>query len=417
MKGRDLMRVGVVVLLCALVTACELSVDESVRLQRAEQAFASNELRVAGIELKNVLRADPSNVTARVLLGRVSLAAGDPATAVKEFQRAGELGAAAEDYIVPLARALLATDMSDDVLELNVEELPDGNDQTDLIALQGNAYLLKGEFEKAAALFDRALERFSDHPDALIGSARISLENGDSTAAERALRRVISLNSDSHAAYAALARLKLNEVEYTEAEKNFQRAIELTSGSPTRREQITYMAGLVDSLLLQRKLGAAQDVARKMLEVAPDHPFALFQAGRADFESGRHDEAIEKAQRVITAYPEYQPARLLLAAAAMSKENFALAEVHLRSLLSDNPGNEMAIKLLAQTQLGLGSPDEAFSILQPLLQNEFVDPQTLAIAGSAGVSSGQTEQGLAYLAKSLQTGGLTDAAKLQAASS
>ncbi|MDH3645281.1 MAG: PEP-CTERM system TPR-repeat protein PrsT [Gammaproteobacteria bacterium] len=417
MNSIKLVRMTASVVLLAGLGACNAGVDDATRIERAEQAMARNEYRAAGIELKNVLRSDPANIRARVLLGRVALEAGDPATAAKELQRARELGAESSDYVVPLARAMLAIDQPDDVFTLQAEGLDNPSDQADLNAVYGNAHLQKGDITQAESSFQAALALQTDHPDALVGMARVYLDNGDSKAAENSLRRVIAQHGDAHAAYAALGRLQMNSADYVDAESSFREAIQISSTPALRRERLTYLGGLVDVLLAQKKPGMAQDVATEMLNIAPDHPLSLYQAGRADFEAGELDNAIEKAQRVITAFPDYQPARLLLAAAAMSQENYALAEVHLRSVVSADPGNEQARRLLAQTQLSLGSPDEAFNVLEPLVQGSSADPQILAMAGTAGVRSGQTEKGLEFLSRGIAAGGEDPVVQMQVATS
>ncbi len=406
-----------VVAALAVVSGCDFAADNATRVAQAEQALEREDYREAVIELKNVLRSDPSNIEARVLLGRVSLAAGDPASAAKELQRARELGAEARDYVVPLARALLGVGRFDDVMEFAPDQLDTPGERASLNAILGNAHLRKSELGQAQTRFEAALAEQNDHADALVGMARIHLESDDVQEASRALERVIASNPDAHAAHAVLGRLHLNNGEYSDSEASFRKAIASAQKPALMRERMTYLAGLVDALLVQRKSGEAQDVAAQMLDLAPEHPYGLFQAARADFESGELDNAIDKSQRVISAFPDYQPARLLLAAAAMSKENFALAEVHLQSLVNANPNDAQVRRLLAQAKMSLGSPEEAFNALEPLIEAGATDPQLLTMAGSAGVRSGRTEEGLAYLQRGAEAGSGDPAVQIQAASS
>lgn len=391
-------------MLPVFLLGCNVAIDNESRLERAQQAVAAGELRPAAIELKNVLQSDPTNVAARVLLGRVSLQAGDPVSAVKELQRALELGAAYQEVAVPLARSLLATGNPQQVLEMETADLADLRDRADLHAAHGNAWLQQSDMGRAETSFQQALRDYPGHVEALVGMARVHVDRGNNAAAERALNRVITQHPDTHAAYAVLGRLQLNAAEFDAAEASFRKAMEHSQDESLALRRVEHMSGLVDVLLIQKRAGEAQDVASRMLDIAPMHPFALFQAARADFEVGDMDAAIEKTQSVIAAYTNYQPARLLLAAAAMSKENFALAEMHLQSLVASEPDNVEARKLLAQAKLSMGNPDEAFRALQPLLESGAADPRLLAMAGSAGLRSGKREQGLEYLTRGAQAG-------------
>lgn len=105
------------VLLAALLLA-GCSQDAGSRIEEAREARADGKLQAALIELKNALKDDPANLEARVLLGEVSLQAGDPATAVKEFQKSAELGAKGADFVLAYGAALRETGNFDALVKL-----------------------------------------------------------------------------------------------------------------------------------------------------------------------------------------------------------------------------------------------------------------------------------------------------------
>lgn len=392
------------------------SVDNSERVERAREHFDRGEARAAAIELKNVLRDDPANIEARVMLGVVTLEAGDPETAVKEFQKARELGAEAPQYAVPFARALLRAGHNDAVLELDPEGLINPVDKADLASLRGNAWLRNGDVAKATASFDAALAAQPQHAEALVGKARVMLGQGDTAGAEAALRGVIAAEPDLAAAHAVLGRLQMDEARYQEAQASFEAAVAAAAGPALRRERLMFLGGLVDALLAQGNPGRAQDTASLLLDIAPEHPYALFQAARADFEAGDLDAVLTRTQQILAINPDYQPARMMLAAAALTKENYALAEVHLRSLVNTTPEHSGMRKLLAQTRMNLGNPEAALAALRPLLDAGGEDARLLAMVGSASLRSGDRESGVEYLERGLAAGPGDLAVQLQGAS-
>ncbi len=391
------------ILLLALLAAaggCAVDVDDATRIERAEAAVESGDVRTAAIELRNVLRSDPSNVRARTLLGRVALVAGDPGTAIKELRKASELGAEPDDYLVSLARALRAVGRLDELKELESDELSNDGDRADLHALIGDAYLRSGDVGAARRRYELALSRQPRHPDALIGMASIRFNAGDTAGAEADLRSVVEQRPDMHAPHAALARLKLIQADYPAAEQSFAVALERAKNEPdAKMERAIYMIGMIDALLAQKKSGNAQDMAAQLLAIAPQQPLALFQAARADFEAGEFDAVIEKTQRVLSIVPNNQKATLLLAAAAMAKQEFGLAAMHLDELVERHPGDAQARKLLAQTRMSMGSPEDALEALAPLLDEHGDDPALMAMAGSASIRSGDTQAGMEMLAR------------------
>ncbi|NND60322.1 MAG: PEP-CTERM system TPR-repeat protein PrsT [Gammaproteobacteria bacterium] len=396
---------------------CDIGVDDATRMQRAQTATENADYRAAAIELKNVLRNDPTNVDARALLGKVMLKSGDPGSALKELQKAAELGAEESDFLLPLAQALAALDRYGELLEIDPDDLDTAAEQAALQALQGDALVTQREFAAAEARYEAALDLAPEMAGALVGLASVRLAEGDVAGAETAIQEVIERHTDMHKAYAVLARLQMNKAEYAAAEQNINKAIELATAPSDRRDRLNYLASKVDALLAQDKAGQAQDAAASLLEMAPQHPFALFQSARADYEAGQFDSVIDKTQQVIAVNPGYQPAQLLLAAGAMAKENFALAEMHLRTLVNNDPGNTQARKLLAQASMNLGNPEDALAALQPLIDANQVDPALLTMAGSAQIRSGDRDAGLELLNRGVAASGGDPSTQFRAAAS
>lgn len=130
---------------------------------------------------------------------------------------------------------------------------------------QGNAFYAAGDFERALAAYDRALELSPNHPDVLHNRGFIL----------HTLRR------------------------YDEALTDFNRAVELSSDDPTilSLRAIT----LAD---LKRYDEALTDYNR-CLQLRPDHPRTLSNRGYALMKLGRHDEALADFNRSLELRPDY----------------------------------------------------------------------------------------------------------------
>ncbi|MBT8132573.1 MAG: tetratricopeptide repeat protein, partial [Gammaproteobacteria bacterium] len=173
-----------VLLITAALLFAAACADDATRIERAKAFQAEGEYRAAVIELKNVLRSDAENSEARALLGQISLLNGDTATAIKELQRSRELGAQSDDYLVPLARALIREARYPEVIKLNPQSLSDPENQAALLAIMGNAELSRGDQREAENNFDAALKVVPGQADALIGKARLAQDRGNFKQAE-----------------------------------------------------------------------------------------------------------------------------------------------------------------------------------------------------------------------------------------
>ena len=87
--------------------ACGARLTAEERIDLARSQLAEGNAADAAIHLRNVLQDDPSNVPARVLLAESALQVGDLETAVKEYQRALDLGAELDEFRLHYAEALV----------------------------------------------------------------------------------------------------------------------------------------------------------------------------------------------------------------------------------------------------------------------------------------------------------------------
>ena len=107
--------VAVAALSAALLAGCGQSPEEM--LASAKSYLEKQDLGAASIQLKNALQENGNLAEARFLLGSIHVTQGDAAGAVKELQRARDLGYS-QDQVAPLlARALLAAGEFDTLLK------------------------------------------------------------------------------------------------------------------------------------------------------------------------------------------------------------------------------------------------------------------------------------------------------------
>ena len=101
-----------------LAAACSRAVDPSIAVERAQVLLEERKVAEAARLLADTAQAFPQDPVVRIELGRVQIAAGEYSSAEGALQRALQLGAAADDVVVPLAESLMAQGQFENALEL-----------------------------------------------------------------------------------------------------------------------------------------------------------------------------------------------------------------------------------------------------------------------------------------------------------
>ena len=81
-------------------TGCDRTTAQG-HLDRAQRYVADGDMRSAIIELKTALQKDPNLAAARLALGEADLKVGDFPSALKELERAVDLGAKPAEVMPP----------------------------------------------------------------------------------------------------------------------------------------------------------------------------------------------------------------------------------------------------------------------------------------------------------------------------
>ena len=151
-------------------------------LASAKTYIENKDFDAASIQLKNALQANGNMAEARFLLGRINARQGNVAGAVKEFQRAQELGYARDEVARELAPALLKAGELDKLLtEYADPRIDDPAVRAVVLVALGDAHLMKRDVDKAHSAYERAFAANPDEHGARLGLARTTLIKGGAT--------------------------------------------------------------------------------------------------------------------------------------------------------------------------------------------------------------------------------------------
>jgi putative PEP-CTERM system TPR-repeat lipoprotein len=382
-------------LVCFACVACEFSLDDRELLERATASFRATEYRAAAVDLRNLLRRQPNDAEARLLLSKALSALGDYDGALSEADKAVELGVPADRAALIRGRALLVLERTDEALRAVEGELPAAvAEHAAFLALRGDVRLELGQYEAARASYEEALRASPKHAPAWAGLAYATYELSGFAAAEAALARGRAGGVDDESRLeVALGHLQNRERRYAEAERTFQARL-TKAGNEHPRERMQALAGLCEAQLGLGKSEEALTTATSLHALAPTSPLSLYLKARASFVLSQYDQARQLLEQLASVRPDDMQAKLLLGAVNYAQGSLGQADMYLSAVVASDPKNAFARRLLAETRLRDSKPDEA---LTALTGEDGIDPESLQLAGQIKLRSGERSAGVQFL--------------------
>lgn len=375
-------RVAAAVLIVALA-GCSSESPERL-LSSAKALIAKADRKGAVIELKRAIDAGESTGEARLLLGRLLLEDGNATGAEIELRKASEAGAPEAKVLPELVRAMLARgEAARIVAQFGRTTLGEPAAQADLLATLAEAQLQVGNRDAAVRALDEALKLQPGFAPALVGRARLEVEDGQIDTGLATLESVLAKDAGNERAGLAKAHLLwIGRGDPAGAVTAYRAIVQAHPRSARARSE------LVNALFQQGQLAEARQELQQLKQVAPADPQgiffdALFAYADKDFKRSR-----ELTDILISAMPSHYRALELAALAEYGLRNDAAAEGFLVSAVKVAPGRLIARRLLAEAYLRTGRADRVLETLAPVIDGARPDPESLAIAGAAYLETG-----------------------------
>ncbi|MFK7914261.1 MAG: XrtA/PEP-CTERM system TPR-repeat protein PrsT [Pseudomonadales bacterium] len=373
-------------LLFALV-GCDSTTPQG-HLDNAAALREQGKVNEAIIELKNALQKDSAFAAGRIALGNVYLDTGDYPSALKEMERALDLGSNSSEVALGLGRAKLGLGRVQEV----IGDLSARTDRDiDLDLLLAEAYLSQNNVENARPLFEKGREKGAG----LAGLAAIAWNEGDIERAERLFAQATDKEPTNPQFWLRRAELALSQTKHEEAMSAFGEATKYPTG------RVLGEIGEVRTLLASNDIEGASVAIDEVLAIAPKYPLARYLEGLIRYQTDDLASAESALREVQRQYPSHGPSLYLMGLVKYRQGQLAQAEENLARFLTTNESSESARKLLATVQYERGEPQAAYETLQPL-ENVSRDPQILAMLGTTLMQLGDSAAATEYLERAVE---------------
>jgi tetratricopeptide (TPR) repeat protein len=222
-------------------------------------------------------------------------------------------------------------------------------DQWDSHYNLGNYYLDRGDFKQAIASYETALKMEPRGVLAMVNEAMAYARMGENKKAEKALQNALKVAPDNAAANFNLGLLEAEENNLVMAEKHLRAAFKTDP-------QMAQAAYNLCVILSKDHLDEAVDFCRKAAEIRPDVPKYAFTLAFYKQQKGDLTGAASVLDGLITKYPAYADAYILLGAIYEKQGKGSEAErVYNKGITTEGITNQYKVRMkLRLDTIGLG---------------------------------------------------------------
>ena len=337
------------------------------------------------------IRIDPRIVGAHLNLAYLYLLKGTPDKTILELKEVLRLEPNHDEALHKLARLLLQLGRADECISL-LEKPIQSTPSVALLVMRGDAYLKKGDADKAEESFLAALGRQGTAPDALLGLAQVSQLRGDAKAtsyyltrardvagespdalyklgvaalktgaydeAKSLLEQAIRIKSNDASYFIALGATLLKKPDLFEAERVFRRALQLQPDSSQGQMYLGY------TLLKQKKYAEARTLLLKSIKADQSIPEPFYYLSLIAQAENDDRRAVEILEDVVKRFPGFANARIALGSSYMQLKNYPGARRELELAVKLNPDDPKAHYNLALLYARLKDPQRAEQEMQ-----------------------------------------------------
>ncbi len=415
----------VLIVCAALAAGCGGAAGrKAAYLDHGRKYLADQNYEKARIEFGNALQLDPKDPQTHFMAGKVAEKLGDPRQAAGHYQAAIELDPKFNEARAALGRLYIFGGFPDKAIETVQPGLALDPKNAALLTVRGGARARQGNMEGALADAEEAFRSAPDDGYAISLLASLYKRGGHADKALEMLLAAVTHQPDSVDLRTELADLELDQQHPDAAEVQIKKLIELEP------HNVQHRYFLVRFYLLTKNVDAAEKALRDTVAAAPDDgaaklalvEFLANQRGpdQADAQlaayikaepdndelklaQAEHLRALDKLDQAEAVYRQImlhagvQPAGLRardrLAMVALQRQDTTQAESLIAEVLKENPGDNEALTLRGDIELGRGDPAAAIADLRTVLRDQPNSVPTLRALARAYVAN--HEAGLA----------------------
>ena len=304
-------------------------------------------------ELKQVVNLDPNNPEANYKLARLLLSRGQIDESIGVIEKVKSSAPASVVFLTLLGDAYLGKGNADKAEENYLLALAAHKDNPDAMMGLAKVSQKRGDIKTALAYLSQAREVVGNAPEVLYRIGVTALSLGFFDEAQSALEQAVKLKPGDSTYLIALGAVWLKKPDLFAAEQVFRRALELQASNAQAQMYLGYV------LYKQKKFTEAKGYLEKTLKADAGAREPFYYLGLIAQEENDDEKAVALLEKAIEASPSFANAHVALGASYLKLKDYPRAQKELELGAKLNPDDSKAHYQLAVLYARLKDPKRA----------------------------------------------------------
>ncbi len=354
------------------------SLTPEEHIKQAKDLQSQGDFRGSLLELKNAVQKDPNNAQARWLLGQtyIRFKLGD--SALKELEKAQQLGVNSDSLKPHFVKALLLTREYQRVLnEVQSDPAASPKENASTQQMRADALMGLGKITEACDMYKSSIQLDPDLAPGYIGLGLCEFINGRTDTALQNVQQAIRLDPKNPDNWLALASFEKTLGKQEESLKAFDKAILID------KTNLDALSGRATILVALNRTDDAKANIEKLRALYPNHYLSKYLDSLIAFQSKDFPKARSLLESNLKIAPSHIDSLILLGSTYLESKDYELAKQSFNTALSLRSASIPIRTLLAHTNLFLKQPKAALDIISPILQTPNANATHFGLAGEA----------------------------------
>ena len=379
-------KLGLVMLLLVLLTACNSKTKEGLFAEGTKQMQAGNP-GGAVVLFKNALEKDENFLDARIQLAKAYTQMGKREQAEKEFMKALRLNPSRDDILLDLAEINNANKKPEEAFKLGEQYLAKHPNSVEGLEVLGVSSAVSKKYDDAERYLQKALSVAPTRAKTKLELAAVYASSAKDPQAKSMLEEVIQSDVKNYRAMYMLAAL---ESKLGNADKALAIYSKITASSASET-LAAYKSGLIH--IEKGALDPAEKIADDLVKAFPKKADGHRLKGLVQFHRKNYAEAMTNLQASIKIMPTLEGYHFL-GLCYYNKGELESALSQFRKILDNVPTSRQARLMTATILLSQKRIDDAINEVQKVLQQDDGDAIAHNLLGNAYMAKGMFEDGM-----------------------